>query len=115
MEEMEALPQDDAASPDERDALRDELARRTESERTTLARLREALAASEPAIDPGLVTGETLDEVERSFAAAKLMAERVREAVRREQASTIPAGSAARGPVETKSAFEKIRVGLGGR
>ena len=88
---------DDA--PDERQAL--------------LARLREALLASEPALDRSMVTGDSLDELEASFAAATATLAQLREAVRQEQAASVPAGWTGRGAPQPKSAFAKIREGLG--
>jgi hypothetical protein len=96
-------------------SLRERLAEHEARERAALSRLQEALLASDPAIDPELVHGETLEEVERSFGAAKAMADRVRESVRREQSGVIPAGGAARASRVPQSAIEKIRAGLGGR
>lgn len=78
-----------------------------------LARLREVLLATAPSIDPGLVHGETLAEVEASFAAARETVARVREAVRREEAAAIPAGAPGRAVLAPSSPFEKIRAGLG--
>ncbi|QFG02891.1 hypothetical protein [Tepidiforma bonchosmolovskayae] len=81
-----------------------------------VARLREALLASEPALDPALLSGSTVEEVEASFAAAKETLARIREAVRREAAAAIPAGSALRQPGRAAlSPLEKIRAGLSGR
>jgi len=83
-------------------------------ERRLLERLREALLASEPALDRSMVTGDSLDEIEASFAAAKGTLANVRQAVRREQAAAVPAGAIGRATVEPKSAFAKIRDGLRG-
>lgn len=100
---------------DELDALRRQLAGRAAANAAALARLREALIASDPAIDPAMVAGDSLEEIEGSFAAARAMAERIREAVRREQATGIPAGSGGRAGALPATPFEKIRSGLGGR
>jgi len=105
----------DENATDELSELRERLAEREERERAALGRLRQALLASDPAIEPELVTGETLEEVERSFAAAKAVADRIRENIRREQAAAVPAGGAARSARVPQSAIEKIRAGLGGR
>lgn len=80
-----------------------------------IGRLREALLATDPAIDPELVRGDSVEELETSFAAARALVARVREAVRLEQAAAIPAGSATRETARPASAFEKIRKGLAGR
>ncbi len=109
-----------AAEPSELEALRAALAERdlalaanAEANRAILDRVRTALLASEPAVLPELVTGETLEEVEASFAAALAMVHRVREAVTREQPTPVPAGAPGRAPAQSRSPFEKIRSGLG--
>jgi hypothetical protein len=81
-------------------------------EQRLLVRLREALLAAEPALDRSMVTGDSLEELEASFAAARMMLAQMREAVRREQAAAIPAGAAQRTNVTPVSAFSKIRDGL---
>ncbi len=98
-------------------AERDEaLAGAREAHARAIARLREALAAAEPALDPALLTGETVEELEASYAAAKEVLARIREAVRREAAAAIPAGTALRQPGQSAmSAIEKIRAGLARR
>jgi molybdopterin converting factor small subunit len=78
-----------------------------------LARLREALLASEPGIEPGLVAGDTLEELEASFAAARELLQRMRDAVRQESAAAVPAGAPGRHVASPASPFEKIRAGLG--
>jgi hypothetical protein len=106
--------------PEEVEHLRSALAERDlalaahgEANRALLGRVRAALLASEPAVVPELVTGETLEEVEASFAAAVAMVGHVREVIRQEQATTVPAGSPGRTPPAARSPFEKIRAGLG--
>lgn len=76
-----------------------------------LERFRAALCASEPAIDAAIVRGETLEEVETSFAEAKALVARVREQVRKEGV-TVSAGAPGRVPRVPVSAFDKIRAGL---
>lgn len=88
-----------------------ELAR--EGERAAVARLREALLASEPALEPAMVSGETLAEVEASFAAATALLGKLREKAALEAASRVPAGAPGRTALRPRSAFEKIREGLG--
>ena len=78
-----------------------------------IGRLRQALIASEPGLDSALVTGETVEEVEASFAAARELVRRVRESVRREAAAAVPAGSPGRVTAVPGTPFEKIRSGLG--
>ncbi|MEX0784205.1 MAG: hypothetical protein WD557_16310 [Dehalococcoidia bacterium] len=77
-----------------------------------LERLRLALLASDPAIDPALVIGVTADEVEASFAAAQRIMAGIREALRREQAAPIPAGAPGRATLGPRTAYDKIRSGL---
>ena len=71
-------PRPEGASDPELESLREALSQRDDAHRATLDRLREALLASEPSIDPAMVTGETLAEMEASFAAARTMLARVR-------------------------------------
>ncbi len=116
MEHEELHPEDDA------ELLRGQLAERDaaltaalESSRAAASRLREALLATEPAIDPDLVSGESAADVEASFAAARALLERVRENVRKEQAAHVPAGAPGRSNgTSAMTAFEKIRAGLAG-
>jgi len=90
----------------------EELAASQEAGRAAVERLKAALIATNPAIDPSLLAGETVDEVEASFAAATALVERVREQLRRESAAAIPAGAPARGHATPRTAIEKIREGL---
>ncbi len=104
-DEVMALgPIDDGAPADDAAAV--------SADARLLARLREALLGSEPALDRSMVTGDSLEEIEASFAAAKATLAQVREAVRREQAAAVPAGRVGRTVTEPKSAFAKIREGL---
>lgn len=89
-----------------------ELAATREAGRAAIERLKAALITANPAIDPALLTGETVDEVETSFAAATALVDRVREHLRRESAASIPAGAPARGHATPRTAIEKIRDGL---
>lgn len=82
-----------------------------ERERALLARLRAALLQSEPAIPGALVHGESLEELEASFAAAREALQRVREEVVREQRA-IPAGAPGRVAVPLTTPLAKIRAGL---
>jgi hypothetical protein len=84
----------------------------TEAATRLLARLRDALLASEPDIEPSLVAGNTLEELEGSFAAARELIQKVRNAVRQESAAAVPAGAPGRLTVIPESPFEKIRSGL---
>ncbi|MCK9518491.1 MAG: hypothetical protein M0R74_05605 [Dehalococcoidia bacterium] len=104
---------------EEVNALRAALAERDgllEAERTAsrqlVERLREALLATEPDVEPELVTGETLEEVEASFVQARALVQRVRERVSREAPIAVPAGAPGRAGLAPRTAFEKIRAGL---
>ena len=77
-----------------------------------LARLREAWLAADTAVPATLVHGETLEELEASFAAAKEVAARAREEVRREAAMAVPAGAPGRRSTTPGTPLEKIRSGL---
>lgn len=113
-------PEAPATESTELDSLRDAIAERdlalaahAEANRAMLDRVRSALLASEPAVLPELVTGDTLEEVEASFAAALALVHRVRDAVSRERSTPVPAGSPGRTPPQSRSSFDKIRSGLG--
>jgi hypothetical protein len=67
-----------------------------------LARVRELLAAQVPGLDPALIHGATLDEVEESFAALKKLA----------APPAVPAGAPGRAVHPPATPFEKIREGL---
>lgn len=101
------------------EALQDQLAEREaelaasrEAGRAAIERLKAALIATNPAIDPAMLAGETVDAVEASFAAAAALVERVREQVRRESAASVPAGAPPRAAATPRTAIEKIREGL---
>jgi hypothetical protein len=103
-------------APELQEALaetREALAARVEAERGLLERYRLALLASEPAIPPEMVGGETAEAIEASFAAAKALAGRLREGIAAEAARQVPAGAPGRARGAPLSAFEKIRQGLG--
>lgn len=93
----------------------DGLAEAEKANHLLLERLRAALLASEPAIDPAMVTGDTADKIEASFAAARDLVRRLRDAVQSEAAAAVPAGAPGRTPPQPGSAFAKIRAGLEGR
>lgn len=97
------------------DTLPAELAASREAERAAVERLRLALIASEPAIEPSMVTGTTLSEVESSFAAAQAMVSRLRDIVQKETAGRIPPGAPGRARSTARTPFEKIREGLAAR
>ena len=97
----------------ELESLRAELEGARGAERAAVARLRDALLASEPALEPAMLAGETLAEVEANFATATAMLARLRERAALETLTRIPAGAPGRVQPRPKSAFEKIRDGLG--
>ena len=89
------------------------LSEAVEHNRAAAARLREALLATEPALDPELVAGKTVAEVEASFAAASALLGRLRERLQQERAAHVPAGAPPRSGREAAlTPFEKIRAGL---
>lgn len=96
-------------------ALRAELEESRAAERAAVERLRAALVATDPGLDDTLVTGATLGEVEESYQRAAAMLARVRESLAREGASRVPAGAPGRASSHPRTAFEKIRDGLGHR
>jgi hypothetical protein len=113
---------DDTGSARELEALRAELAERDSviaaqraAERELVGRVRQALLASDGDIDPELVTGETLEEVEASFEQARVLVDRVRERVAREDPLVVPAGAPGRAVNVPSTAIEKIRAGLAAR
>lgn len=77
-----------------------------------ITRLKAALAVSEPGLDPALIAGDTVEDVEASFAAAREVLRRLRDDVRREAAAAVPAGGTGRVPVPRMTPFEKIRAGI---
>ncbi|MCC7365875.1 MAG: hypothetical protein IT303_16035 [Dehalococcoidia bacterium] len=97
-----------AAAIDERDA---DLETERETNRQLLDRLRTALLASDPLVEPELVRGISVGDLETSFAAAQAAVQRVRQAVLRDV--SVPAGSPARTTARPSSPLEKIRAGLG--
>ena len=103
---------DDGGATREVEELRAELALRDTAHRLALERLRAALVASDPAVTAELVSGDSVEAIEASFAAARAMANRVRDELRREQAASIPAGSAQRSAAGPRTPLEKIRAGL---
>lgn len=92
-----------------------------EAARRALAgRLRESFLATDTALDPAMVQGETLEELEASFAAAQALVAKVRDAVMREQerarpiAPVVPVGAPGRTHSAPTSPLERIRLGLAG-
>ena len=122
--ELEAVA---AAEAETHDALAAALADATraleaqrEATRAAVARYREALLASDAALPPDLVAGETLEELDASVAAARQAVALIRERVAaeaREHPHGFPVGAPARTPhpTHTMSSAEKIAAGLSDR
>jgi hypothetical protein len=89
-----------------------ELLARTESEQALLTRLRQTLIESDPLVDPDLVQGSTIADLEESFARAQAIAERLKGIVLQQGVTRVPAGAPGRGKRQFLSSFEKIREGL---
>ena len=102
----------DTSAAGEVERLREELEASRDGERAAVERLRTALLASEPALEPEMVSGETLAEVEASFANAAALLGRLRERAAAESAARVPAGAPGRQLARPQTAFEKIREGL---
>ncbi len=82
-----------------------------------VSRYRALLLESTPEAPESMVVGDTVDEVDRSFAEAKSLVERVRRDVEDKLAKErLPTGSPTRGPANfsTLSSMEKIRAALSG-
>ena len=80
-----------------------------------VSRYRALLLASTPEAPESMVIGETVDEVDHSFAEAKALVQRVRRDVEEKLAKErLPAGSPTRGPASfsSLSSMEKIRAAL---
>ena len=92
-----------------------ELLARTESEQALLMRLRRTLIESDPLVDPELVQGATIAELEESFARARSIAERLEGIVLQQGVTRVPAGAPGRAKRPFLSSFEKIREGLKAR
>lgn len=92
-----------------------ELLAKTESEQELLGRLRQTLIESDPLVDPELVQGATIAELEESFARAQAIAERLKGIVLQQGVTRVPAGAPGRSRRPFLSSFEKIREGLKAR
>lgn len=89
-----------------------ELAAERDSNRVALERLRTAMMTIEPDLTPDMLAGDSVDELEASFAAAVETLGRIRERVRREQLLPVGAGAPGRSGAGPVTALEKIRQGL---
>ena len=88
------------------------IAANEDARRALAGRLRESFLATDAALDPAMVQGETLEELEASFASAQALVAKVREIVVREQERTrpaapiVPAGAPGRTRTSPTSALE---------
>lgn len=105
MTDSESPVAEDAATSEE---STDALASLRESNRELAARLRAELLARDPGLPADLVTGETVDEIEASYAAARDLAARILGSA----STRVPAGSPGRGVTGGLSARDRIRAGL---
>lgn len=82
------------------------------------ARYRELLVRSEPELPPELISGDSIDAVEASAAAARALAEQMRAHMASQaHAARVPAGAPARAAPDLSAltAEQKIRYGLAQR
>ena len=114
-------PADEAAAAqtsEELTRLRADLDAERAAHRAAVARYRQAVLASEPALPPELVAGDSLAEVDASVEAARRAVAQIRErlAAEADEAATrgFPVGAPGRlePSVEGMSAAEKIAFGL---
>jgi hypothetical protein len=110
-----AVPGGEAAIEQRLEELGAELLAKTESEQELLARLRQTLIDSDPLVDPELVQGASIAELEESFAKAQAIAERLKGIVLQQGVTRVPAGAPGRTRRPFLSSFEKIREGLKAR
>lgn len=99
------------------EATRRELDVERRAAREAVARYREAALAAEPELPPDLVSGDTLETIDASLAAARRAVAQIRQRIadQPEPATRgFPAGAPARGAASTAglSAAEKIARGL---
>ena len=98
--------------------LRADLDAERAARRAAVARYREAVLASEPALPPELVAGDSLDEVDASVESARRAVARIRERLAAEADESASRGFPAGAPgrlapsAEAMSASEKIAFGL---
>jgi uncharacterized protein involved in exopolysaccharide biosynthesis len=98
--------------------LRREVEAAHAARRNAVARYREVVLAHAPELPAELVTGDTLEDIDRAVQAARGIVARVRDQITAaEFARPVPAGSPIRRGPDTAamSAGEKIRYGLASR
>jgi hypothetical protein len=117
--EIAALEESEASAASTLEAalasVRAELDEQRAQTAAAVARYRQAALAAAPEIPAELVTGDTVEAVDASLAAARRTVEQVRATLAAESASRgFPAGAPARGEPSTDgmSAAEKIARGL---
>ena len=111
---MESLRRDLEAA--RQDAVQARTAAAEESRRLA-ERYRVVLVQAAPDVPPDLIQGESVEELDRSLAAAREVVARVREQVQTQAAARIPTGSPVRGAPDLGglSPAEKIRLGIAER
>lgn len=121
-DDLEQVDGDDRGEPDDleqfpADPIEEEVARlrstleeRDASDRDNLERYRTALLATDPALTADLLAGDTFDEVDASFAAARELVARLRNEAA--AAQDVPPGAPGRSANPPTSSFDKIRKGL---
>jgi hypothetical protein len=122
--ELQALTEAEAETTSAAEQALEATRRELEEERrlalAAVARYRDAALAAEPDLPPELVSGETLEEVDTSLAAARRTVAQIRQRLAEESESAqsfgrgFPAGAPARlgSSTEGMSAAEKIAQGL---
>jgi len=94
------------------------LGERDKSLKDAVDRYRSVVLRAGTDIPPELVTGDTIEAIDRSYEAARALVGKVRQSVEKEQALTrVPLGSPPRRSLETGalSPREKIQFALGGK
>jgi len=99
-------------------ALLEKLRRMDQALSLAVARYREVVAAANPDIPAEMITGSTLEEIDRSVASSRQLIDRIKVQLERERvAGHVPPGSPIRGLPDLSglSAREKIHHGIGER
>ena len=104
-----------ALADEEVTRLQQELEASRANEQLAVQKLRAALIAAEPALEESMLEGETLAEVEASYAKARTLLEHLRTELSRHGVQRVPAGAPGRVTRRPITAFEKIRDGLAKR
>jgi uncharacterized coiled-coil protein SlyX len=98
--------------------LETKLAELADSRSQALASYRALVVSSNPDLPEELITGESVEEIDRSLASARALIDRVRQRLEMEIAgSRIPAGASLRAPLDLSvlSPQEKIQYAMGER